>query len=375
MMLIVYILAGIYALLLLLYLFGWLRLKSFDSFETCLDTKFTVIVPVRNEKENIPSLFTDLSRQNYPQENLEIVIVDDHSEDGSLEIIQQILEEKRYPGVKLLQLKDSPNKAKGKKAAITFGISHSRNDWIICTDADCQMRNSWLSSISAFIHKENPDFISAPVLFSNESSVFQRMQSIEFLSLIGIGASTISLGYPTMCNGANMAFRKSVFQEVGGYAGNEDVASGDDEFLMHKISRHNKQGVKFLKSKEAMVTTQALSSWKAFWQQRKRWVSKGSDYKNSVERGMQVFVWFYHLAILISGVMAAFDPDLLTAFLILFVVKIGAESLFVIPVSAFFGKVGLWLCHLLASPFYVLYVVFIAIAGSFGKTTWKGRRI
>ncbi|MBC8343602.1 MAG: glycosyltransferase, partial [Bacteroidetes bacterium] len=225
-----------YVILLLYYLTGWIKLKTFDIESKTPEQKFSIIIPARNEETNIQYLISDLFKQNYPNDLFEILIVDDHSEDYTAETVDKFLQQEEFSNLRLLQLRDQPSSGHGKKAAITYAVEKSINDWIICTDADCRLNSNWLSSLAAFIDEKDPVFVSAVVVFHEERTFFEKMQSLEFMSLIGIGAATISHGKPTMCNGANMAFRRDVFLEVNGYAGNEHIASGDDEFLMHKMA-------------------------------------------------------------------------------------------------------------------------------------------
>ena len=372
MIILTVLLALAYLILLLYYLTGWLKLKVFIPENKVQSQKLSILIPARNEEKNIANLLKDIAKQDFPKELFEVLILNDHSEDQTAIIVEEILRNSEFSNFSFISL---PNSLSGKKAAISLGVEQSKNEWIVCTDADCSMNSNWLNTITSFIEKEKPEFISSPVLFNEEATLFEKMQSLEFLSLIGIGASTISHNKPTMCNGANMAFSKKAFQEVGGYAGNENIASGDDEFLMHKIAAKYAGAVKFLKSEEAIVRTHAKKTVNEFWKQRKRWVSKSGRSKSMIEQLMQFFVWIFHLAILSSFVSAFFIPNFWSFFVILYFVKILSELVFVIPLSVFFSKQKFLAYYIISAILYPFYVVLIALAGIFGKNYWKGRRI
>src|SRR5213075_2078285 len=123
-------------------------------------------------------------------------------------------------------------------------------------------------------------FISGPVKLEEGNSLFGKMQVTEFASLIGTGAASIGFGMPNMCNGANLAFEKAAFVAVNGYAGNDKIASGDDEFLMHKIHSQFPGSVCFLKNPKAIVRTNVQQSLSGFLSQRIRWASKWKFYDN-----------------------------------------------------------------------------------------------
>ncbi len=100
------------------------------------------------------------------------------------------------------------------------------------------------------------------------------------MSLQGITAASVNKGFHSMCNGANLAYKKSMFQQVKGFAGIDNIASGDDMLLMHKIYKQDAAGVKFLLSQQVIVQTEAMKDWKSFFNQRIRWASKADSYQD-----------------------------------------------------------------------------------------------
>ena len=151
-----------------------------------------------------------------------------------------------------------------KKKAIELAISQSNGTWIVTTDADCMVTDQWLSTLDAFIIEKQPVFVAAPVMFSNDHSFLSVFQLLDFISLQGITAAAVSAGYHTMCNGANIAYRKDVFEEVDGFKGIDDIASGDDMLLMYKIKQKYPANIAYLHCRDSIVTTTPMSDWKSF---------------------------------------------------------------------------------------------------------------
>lgn len=367
------IFSAFYFLLVMSYLHGWRKIKKQNVMSAVPATKISIIVPARNEEKNMVFTLIELANQNYPKELFEIIVVDDNSEDSTLQRALNFRD--HYPGkdtnLKILQA----GTAGGKKQAISRGIEEAWGDWIVLTDADCRRGKNWLKALAAEMEKRENVFISAPVCFTNEKTNFQKMQSLEFLSLIGIGAASIANQNPNMCNGANLAFRKDIFSEVGGYSGNMELASGDDEFLLHKIFKVHPSGVKFLKSREAVVYTVPFRQLGDFMRQRRRWVSKSRKYQRRQVTITLYFVYLFHLFILLSGILSLFSVQFLPAFILLLFTKLFAEFIFIIPVSRFFQRQKLLPWYFPAALAYIIYVVMIGIIGNSGSYEWKGRKV
>ena len=207
---------------------GWIKAMGINVPGVVKEKFISVIVAFRNEEATIGRLIDNLQEQEYPRDKFEVVLINDHSEDNSVSVINESL---RGP----ISSKLMNNATPGKKSALTKGIRHSVGTIMVTTDADCRMGKDWLRSINNSFYDESVKMTFGPVKFQTDDTLFSTMQAIEFSSLIGSGAATAAFGFPTLCNGANLAFTKDVFTETGGYDGNEHIASGDDEFLMRKI--------------------------------------------------------------------------------------------------------------------------------------------
>jgi cellulose synthase/poly-beta-1,6-N-acetylglucosamine synthase-like glycosyltransferase len=349
---------------------GWDRLKS-HTYKAHKPLAVSIIIAARDEAENIAKTIEDLLAQQYDKSLLEIIIIDDHSTDGTGTIIASYA----VQGVSLITLKEIDPINSYKKKAIQTAIAEAKGELIITTDADCRMGPNWLKTIVSYYQHGGYKMISSPVVYFEEVSLFERAQSLEFLFLIGMGASTIGNGKPSTCNGANLAYERKAFYEVGGFAGIDDLASGDDELLLHKMAAKYEHKIGFLKSKDAIVYTQAKPTLSAFIQQRKRWASKSTRYKNKSIIVLGVLVWLFNLSIIANLVSGSFIHDLLFVALFQFVVKLLIEFLFLRKVTLFAGRPELIKLLPLLNILHIVYIVYIGIAGNSGKYSWKGRMV
>ena len=364
----------LYALFTLVLWVTWLRMPPFRS-DTPLpepDAPFiTVIIPVRNEAETIITLLDDLSRQSYP--SFEVIVADDSSTDNTLALIQQYAQRATY-ALYPLPLTDERT-ASPKKRAISESITRATGTLIVTTDGDCRAGPDWLATVAAFYQKTGAKLISGPVTFMVEQTAFDQLQTVEFASLIGSGACTLALGLPTMCNGANLCYEKRVFTEVGGFAGVDHLASGDDEFLMHKIAERYPGGVRFLKSPQAIVQTGPHRSWRAFYNQRKRWASKWRAYTSYLPSVLAVFIFLSNLAPVVAVLGWIFGFLNGNTALVVIGLKALPEFLFLRQILVFLQKkssVGVIPLTQLLYPFYVL---FFGLAAQGKGYVWKGRKL
>jgi biofilm PGA synthesis N-glycosyltransferase PgaC len=242
------------------------------------------------------------------------------------------------------------------------------------TDGDCRVQPDWLKLLELAYSQSQAKFISGPVCLEDKGSFFGKMQVVEFASLIGTGAAAIGLQKPNMCNGANLAFEKAAFFEVEGYAGNETIASGDDEFLMHKIHRKFPGGVAFLKAAEATVFTPAQATLKSFLQQRIRWASKWKFYRNVPGQILAFLIFAVNAGLLIGIGSWLFGNTNSAVIWPLFIIKSGADVVFLGLILSFYRRLSLLVYFLPLQLVYIPYVVYCALAGLKGNYQWKGRQ-
>ncbi len=357
----------IYFTTILLLLLGWLKIPVYKKQNRSLSTKVSVIVPVRNEENNIKNLLGDILNQDISKELLEVIIVNDNSEDSTQKIIEEYLSENN--NIKFLQLES----VTGKKNALSKGILNANGNLIITTDADCRFNSAWVSTIVEFYEMQKPKMIIGPV-FMKSKSLFGDFQSLEFMSLITSGAGAVGLRSPIMCNGANLAFEKDIFLEMN-MDDNKNIVSGDDVFLLHKIKKSYNDKIAFLKSQDAIVTTDAVESFKDFVSQRIRWTSKSKVYKDFFTIYIAIIVLLTNIFLLLLLICSMFDLRFLLMFLLLFASKSLIDFAILFSSTHFYGNNKLLYIFLPLQTLYFIYISFIGVIGNFMPYYWKNRKV
>ncbi|MBN8686454.1 MAG: glycosyltransferase [Chitinophagales bacterium] len=356
-----------YSALLLYYYKAWKKVPDYQPAAPAR-TLLSVIIPARNEEANIGRLLTALTQQRYPQSLTEIIVVDDHSTDQTAMIVR------RFPDVKLVQLKEDAINSY-KKKAIEKGIAAATGELIITTDADCIPGPDWLNQLASFREEKKAVFIAAPVVFTHDQSLLQVFQALDFLVLQGITAASVHAGAHAMCNGANMAYDKKVFQEVNGFAGIDTIASGDDMLLMHKIARKYPSQVQYLKSDAAIVQTAPMTTWKDFLNQRIRWASKAAYYEDKRIFAVLLLVYLFNLWFVILAIASFFSLQYGYWLLAIWIGKTIVEYPFVYSVARFYKKTPLTRWFFLFQPLHIVYTILSGLLGQLGSYEWKGRKV
>ena len=357
------ILFGLYFVLLFVLRIGWSRAVAREERKNALENFFiSVIIPIRNERRNMETLIQGLSHQTYPSANFEVIMVDDHSSDNSVENCGGLLQ-----NLTTLFLGE---KEKGKKAALTLGINFAKGDIIATTDADCRLPPGWLTMINSVFQDNRVTMAAGLVAIADEQKYFSRWQAMEFASVIGTGVGAFGLNKPLMCNGANLSFRKEAFQQIGGYAGNEHIASGDDEFLMRKMLARFPGSLQIVNT---VVVTQPLESLKDFFYQRIRWASKWRKNPSLSTKLLAAFIFLIQASWIFF--MLTFMRYDYSVSLVLVMGKITADLLFLLPVFRYMKIKFRFLPFLGLQFLYPFYVIFVGSLAPWRSYHWKDRKI
>ena len=363
-MLLIQILFLLYVFMIFLFFIGWFRNKDSNN---SVNLKISVVIAVRNEQERIIGLVNNLKSQDYDISLYDVVIVNDNSEDNTLDLLLD--ESEKWTNLKVISLK---NHEGGKKQAILKGVRYSTSDVIITTDADCSFTNNWISKMASCFLDEKINLVSGPVCFTNQSNFFCKIQTLEFLSLIGSAAGAIGIKKPILCNGANLAYRRNIFLDINDYESN-DISSGDDVFLLHSIKKNFSNSIVFINNPDAIVTTEPVKNLNNFLQQRLRWSAKSTSYTDIDTILVSVLVFLVNISLTFMLIYSICEPSFLFTFIWFFTLKFLIDFVFLIPVLSFFKRTKLIKWILPLQFIYPIYITLISISSNFLSFNWKGR--
>ena len=353
---------SVYVLVIGMFLYGFTKMEKQSIVKHEPKTKFSIVVPFRNEADNLPKLLHCFSLLNYPKEMFEVILVDDDSE-------EVFSFQSSVFSLKIIKNQRKSNAP--KKDAINTAITIAKYDWIITTDADCFMKENWLQSIDNHIQKTDCLMVASPVMMLPNNSFLHQFQHLDFLSLQGTTIGSFGVRKPFMCNGANFAYKKSFFHELNGFDGNQNIASGDDVFLLQKAIQKQKEKVSFCFDYDSVVGTLCVISWKALFFQRVRWASKTSAYKDGFSKMVAVVVFLTNLLLVICFGLCLIGTITYENLLLFFGIKFIIDFLILTKTARFFKTRMQYI--LISSLWYPFFTVGVAFYALFGKYQWKDR--
>lgn len=372
MTIIAILIIALYTILIGVLIIGFFKVKEFNYHSEIASNSFSIIIPFRNEADNLACLLKSISKLNYPIEKFEILLINDNSRDGFRLILNTFIEEHSHLNIKIIE--NNRKSSSPKKDAIETGIQHSKFEWILTTDADCIVPIFWLRTYNAFILKNEPYFIAGPVAFSKPVSFLDHFQQLDLSALIGSTIGGFGIKKPFMCSGANLCYRKDIFIQLNGFVGNNHLASGDDVFLLEKTHEHFPNKVSYLKSYDALVYTSTEKSISKLIQQRIRWASKATSYSSHYSKLVSFIVFLSNLIFAYCLLFLFFSKNFSPFYFALVISKIIVDFI-IIWIALSLGKNEksiLW--HPIIVLLHPLFIVSIAIFAIFSsKYNWKNR--
>ena len=373
MIYIILLISLFYATLILLYRISWNKIS--ESKKVNHNDTVSVVVACRNEEQNIKNLIQDIMNQNFEKYRFQMIIVDDHSEDKTLEILYE--ESEKWNNLHVVSMHDEI----GKKNAIRKGVGIANGDVILCTDADCRIKENWIKTMLSNFTNKHIKFVAGPVNYSSENNFLNKFQSLELISLVSSGAAAIQRKKSTICNGANLAFRKKEYNEIP-----MDVFhdfSTDDVSLLHYFKKYYKDGILFSKNLDSIVETTSNTDMISQFQQKLRWISNSKNIRDwqSIYVASVVFLMNSLISILLVlslwSVFYDFDEmyiSLINLFIVLFI-KYVTDYLFLKQVLDFFRRKNLLIYLLPFEIINAIYTVVIVPLSLIYFPKWKGRKL
>lgn len=346
-----------YSLIILLFLWGRRRAlrKNNELRSTSFPEDISVVIPFRNEEENLKVLIASLNvLKKVPKE---LIFIDDHSDDGSIEELQNL-----QISYQLISLKDTEM---GKKAAISRGVQAAGSSFILTWDADIRMDEAYFEELEKF---EWTDLTILPVEMRGSEFVAgffamdYQLQTQANLALAGFFR-------PITASGANLLFRKSEFIEAAKWRTDEPILSGDDQFLL-KYFREKKRKIGWIVAPALTVQTDAPKSMKEGLHQRFRWLGKAKKVGDSFANIFGILVFAIQMTYYSFAFYQLFNGGF-GATIVMVLIKGEMDAfLSTYAFQAQFNTLQVFLYQLIY-PFYMVALILFSFRQ---KWEWKGRR-
>ena len=350
----------IYCFFILFIISGLFRHNAIGSVSEKKLPSVSIIIAARNEEENLPNLIEDLSRQNYPLNKIEVIIVNDRSTDKTSEILNEA--NKKHNFIKNIDIINTSSKMAPKKNALNEGILNSSGEIIVSTDADCRVGKSWAMSMFNSTLKSNG--VSIGFSKVSASSLFEKYQLIDFLGIIISNAGASGWGHFWSGTGQNLAYFRKDYDEINGFEPVRNEISGDDMYLVQSISKIKTGFINI--NQDSYVETKPMKTLKSFINQRVRWASNSrKNFKNN-----KVF-FFFLISALLSNAFLLYSFLFGNSWVLLFSIKYFLEGLVLFFGSKLFNTRINLLIYTLWAFVQPLYIPFIAIMGLRNKYNWK----
>ena len=361
----------VYAIAMLFYA---IKFKKFDIQKlnkSAPQTKFSIIIPFRNEVENLPNLIKSLSELDYPEALFDIYFIDDFSEDDSKLTCLKYIKKFKLKNSEVLinqNLAISP-----KKSAVLTALQFVESGYVLTTDADCLLPDQWLLHFDEHIQKYKSVLVAGAVCIATEKPFWSRFQVLDLMSLQVVGLGSFNTKYPLMCNAANLAYEVKTLKGLQAFHKHQQHISGDDIFNLQVFQQAGKK-ISALVHPEALVWTKAESSFKKLTQQRIRWASKTKFYDNKILIGLGLLVFISNLILVLCFPLLLVTDDFEKVLWLIWLIKLSVDFM-VLKTGQKFFKPGIcmrdYVLMLIVYPFVNLY---FAMFSFLGKFTWKGRQ-
>ncbi len=364
------VLGVFYSLVILYFWLGLFRLKQVRESE---QYRVSVLVPARDEENNIEQCLQSLARQTYPPEMYEVIVIDDRSVDRTAELVERFIADK--PHFRLLRYTNDGRKPTYKKQALEYGIRHARGEIIFTIDADTVAQPQWIERMVAQYDRQT-GLVAGIITFdpAAEQTLFHRLQTLEFAGIVLCGMGSLGNGNPLICNGSNLSYRRQAFEQVGGYRGHDHLPSGDDDLLLQSIHRHTYWRVRYSLDPCTVNYTHPVKDLAGFINQRSRWASKSLHYPDKTILLVLVLIYLFYLSIVLGLPFALLGWLPWRVYLALILLKWIPEFLLLYSGLKYFGRRDLLRWFPLAELLQPPYILLVGVRGVFKKFTWKERK-
>jgi len=330
--------------------------------------KTTVLIAARNEENHLPDCLDSFREQTYPSELLQIIVLNDQSTDATQQIVLD--NKKQLPNLELLNIIDDQNGLRGKMNALAQGMAKAKGEIILITDADCRVPGTWVSEMVAHF-TENVGLVGGLTEINHpgkKAHIFDRIQTLDWFFLQAIAAGTAGMKLPVSVLGNNFGYRKSAYDQVGGFR-RIGFSLTEDMALLNAIVKNTNYDIVYQLNQESMIQSLPLNHIQDFFGQRKRWLSGGL--RGPIWGWVLMSASFIaHFLILLNMGILNFTLPVLSGL----VLTIGIDLSILWRMILRSGSENLKRYFIPFEIFYFFYTIIIALNAIIpGKISWKGR--
>ncbi|HHJ52449.1 MAG TPA: glycosyltransferase [Caldithrix abyssi] len=350
-----------YFAVLLLVLFSFFRLQNNPQ---GVQPTVSVVVAAKNESARLLPLLRSLEKLEYPPDRYEVIFVDDASNDDTPQILANAAQDK--PNWRFLRVEQQSDKFHAKKTALATGVRAAKGEVIFVTDADCRVPPKWLSAMAARFDPQTAMVLGYSPLENKTGFLDKWLKFDNLFSAVTVMAPTV-WGFPISSVGRNMAFRKSAYEQIGGYEALTRFKSGDDIHLTERMRDHRVGKIKACVHPDAFVYTQPPETGREIIFQQIRKNSKILD-KSPISAGFSVLLF---AAYLLFYTLPLFDAGYLTLWAVVFGAKFLLEFVDLTVAARTFRVTELVPWFPLFQIVYPFYVMVLGLIGFLHLYRWK----
>jgi cellulose synthase/poly-beta-1,6-N-acetylglucosamine synthase-like glycosyltransferase len=329
----------------------------------------SVLVAARNESANIGLCLQALSRQTYPRRLWQVIVVDDRSTDGTSRYAMRW--KPSLPGFTLIRVAHLPEGRQGKKHALEAGIRKASGDVILVTDADCQPPPGWIETMAGRFKPGVDAVIGYSPIRSASSHLWARAVETDCIAAGVVAAAGVGLGSMITCSGRSLAYRRRLFTANGGYSGLHRSVSGDDDLLLHRLSRVGGAQLAFAAESAATVPAIGPDRIGSALSQRLRHLSAGRHYPRSVMGGYGLF--FSLSLALWAGLLVGPFAEVPWIFCLgPFAIKLAVDSALLRGFARRVGQPLRWRYLPLWEAYYLVSGLLLSPVAAVVRSRWRG---
>ncbi|NOY79187.1 MAG: glycosyltransferase [Calditrichaeota bacterium] len=334
-------------------------------FRHVVHPEVTIILTARNEEPNLPRFLESLLELSFPRQHLQVILVDDRSSDRTGEIFDELAS--RYSHIQALHITEINNYLSGKENAIHRAMEIATGEFILFTDADCILNKHWVENMLAYFDEDTGIVCGQTYLASRHGrhTLWEGIQALDWAYLLTAAAGATGLGKPSSCIGNNMALRKKVYFQVGGYP-HIGFTVTEDFALLQRVCDRTNWDIRFPIHPETTVVSYPEPTLKDFFHQRKRWVVGGKTVR-FFGLLLMLVSFLNHLLLPIALFFPGFYTTATFGLFLIFLMDFILLLRTLIPNR----KLGLLSFFPFFELFYFLYTTLFAFLGFSDSVHWK----